>query len=135
MVFCNIIVLTEVLNFSSSSLFLCEKLVQVVYWKESDKLLVIGLPEEKWVANKSFIFLLILFCFLFCVLKLYSSVKKARKGGLTMYSFYYNYFLYRWFHFFDWLCLYLLYIHCYSFFLISSKGNKVSLDLRNMCRL
>ncbi|NWY33704.1 INTU protein, partial [Pheucticus melanocephalus] len=30
----------------SSSLFLCEKLVQVVYWKESDKLLVIGLPEE-----------------------------------------------------------------------------------------
>ncbi|NWR92665.1 INTU protein, partial [Furnarius figulus] len=31
----------------SSSLFLCEKLVQVVYWKESDKLLVIGLPEEK----------------------------------------------------------------------------------------
>ncbi|NXH20460.1 INTU protein, partial [Bucco capensis] len=31
----------------SSSLFLCGKLVQVVYWKESDKLLVIGLPEEK----------------------------------------------------------------------------------------
>ncbi|RMC13469.1 hypothetical protein DUI87_08542 [Hirundo rustica rustica] len=30
----------------SSSLFLCEKLVQVVYWKESDKLLIIGLPEE-----------------------------------------------------------------------------------------
>ncbi|NXX29984.1 INTU protein, partial [Nicator chloris] len=30
----------------SSSLFLCGKLVQVVYWKESDKLLVIGLPEE-----------------------------------------------------------------------------------------
>ncbi|NWV32365.1 INTU protein, partial [Grantiella picta] len=30
----------------SSSLFLCEKLIQVVYWKESDKLLVIGLPEE-----------------------------------------------------------------------------------------
>ncbi|NWR51379.1 INTU protein, partial [Regulus satrapa] len=30
----------------SSSLFLCEKLVQVVYWKESDKLLVIGLPED-----------------------------------------------------------------------------------------
>nr|XP_027312578.2 protein inturned isoform X1 [Anas platyrhynchos] len=30
----------------SSSLFLCEKLVQVVYWKECDKLLVIGLPEE-----------------------------------------------------------------------------------------
>ncbi|NXA13011.1 INTU protein, partial [Sapayoa aenigma] len=30
----------------SSSLFLCEKLVQVVYWKESDKLLVIGVPEE-----------------------------------------------------------------------------------------
>ncbi|NWX24536.1 INTU protein, partial [Aegotheles bennettii] len=30
----------------SSSLFLCEKLVQVVYWKEYDKLLVIGLPEE-----------------------------------------------------------------------------------------
>ncbi|KFU86139.1 Protein inturned, partial [Chaetura pelagica] len=30
----------------SSSLFLSEKLVQVVYWKESDKLLVIGLPEE-----------------------------------------------------------------------------------------
>ncbi|NXU12284.1 INTU protein, partial [Pardalotus punctatus] len=30
----------------SSSLFICEKLVQVVYWKESDKLLVIGLPEE-----------------------------------------------------------------------------------------
>ncbi|KAM9378298.1 protein inturned [Phaethornis superciliosus] len=30
----------------SSSLFLCEKLVQVVYWKENDKLLVIGLPEE-----------------------------------------------------------------------------------------
>ncbi|NWS76550.1 INTU protein, partial [Crotophaga sulcirostris] len=30
----------------SSSLFLCRKLVQVVYWKESDKLLVIGLPEE-----------------------------------------------------------------------------------------
>ncbi|KAM4781136.1 protein inturned isoform 2-T2 [Cyanocitta cristata] len=30
----------------SSSLFLCEKLVQVVYWKESDKLLLIGLPEE-----------------------------------------------------------------------------------------
>ncbi|XP_009073665.1 PREDICTED: protein inturned [Acanthisitta chloris] len=30
----------------SSSLFLCEKLVQVVYWKEGDKLLVIGLPEE-----------------------------------------------------------------------------------------
>ncbi|NXW12626.1 INTU protein, partial [Circaetus pectoralis] len=29
-----------------SSLFLCGKLVQVVYWKESDKLLVIGLPEE-----------------------------------------------------------------------------------------
>ncbi|XP_062429971.1 protein inturned isoform X3 [Rhea pennata] len=31
----------------SSSLFLCEKLVQVVYWKEADKLLVIGLPEER----------------------------------------------------------------------------------------
>uniref|UniRef100_A0A8C4WJ33 Protein inturned n=1 Tax=Gopherus evgoodei TaxID=1825980 RepID=A0A8C4WJ33_9SAUR len=30
----------------SSSLFLCGKLVQVVYWKESDKLLVIGLPAE-----------------------------------------------------------------------------------------
>ncbi|XP_053797155.1 protein inturned isoform X1 [Vidua chalybeata] len=30
----------------SSSLFLCEKLVQVVYWKESDKLFIIGLPEE-----------------------------------------------------------------------------------------
>ncbi|XP_010132653.1 PREDICTED: protein inturned-like, partial [Buceros rhinoceros silvestris] len=30
----------------SSSLVLCGKLVQVVYWKESDKLLVIGLPEE-----------------------------------------------------------------------------------------
>ncbi|NWV20743.1 INTU protein, partial [Origma solitaria] len=30
----------------SSSLFVCDKLVQVVYWKESDKLLVIGLPEE-----------------------------------------------------------------------------------------
>ncbi|KFQ05964.1 Protein inturned, partial [Leptosomus discolor] len=30
----------------SSSLFLCGKLVQVVYWKESEKLLVIGLPEE-----------------------------------------------------------------------------------------
>ncbi|NXJ81128.1 INTU protein, partial [Trogon melanurus] len=30
----------------SSSLSLCGKLVQVVYWKESDKLLVIGLPEE-----------------------------------------------------------------------------------------
>ncbi|NXO20859.1 INTU protein, partial [Cisticola juncidis] len=30
----------------SSSLFLCEKLVQVVYWKEADKLLIIGLPEE-----------------------------------------------------------------------------------------
>ncbi|KAM6077019.1 protein inturned isoform 2-T2 [Chlamydotis macqueenii] len=30
----------------SSSLFLCGKLVQIVYWKESDKLLVIGLPEE-----------------------------------------------------------------------------------------
>uniref|UniRef100_A0A8C4XUF0 Protein inturned n=1 Tax=Falco tinnunculus TaxID=100819 RepID=A0A8C4XUF0_FALTI len=30
----------------SSSLFLCGKLVQVVYWKECDKLLVIGLPEE-----------------------------------------------------------------------------------------
>ncbi|NXS96331.1 INTU protein, partial [Jacana jacana] len=35
-----------ILDFSSSSLFLSEKLVQVVYWKESDKLLVIGLPEE-----------------------------------------------------------------------------------------
>lgn len=34
-------------GFSSSSLFVCEKLVQVVYWKECDKLLVIGLPEEK----------------------------------------------------------------------------------------
>nr|XP_006131855.1 protein inturned isoform X2 [Pelodiscus sinensis] len=30
----------------SSSLFLCGKLVQVVYYKESDKLLVIGLPAE-----------------------------------------------------------------------------------------
>ncbi|XP_009872934.1 PREDICTED: protein inturned [Apaloderma vittatum] len=30
----------------SSSLFLCGKLVQVVYWQEFDKLLVIGLPEE-----------------------------------------------------------------------------------------
>uniref|UniRef100_A0A8C8VQM6 Protein inturned n=1 Tax=Pelusios castaneus TaxID=367368 RepID=A0A8C8VQM6_9SAUR len=30
----------------STSLFLCGKLVQVVYWKESDKLLVIGLPAE-----------------------------------------------------------------------------------------
>lgn len=53
MVFYNFIVLTEVLlvQFSSSSLFICEKLVQVVYWKESDKLLVIGLPEEKWVSD------------------------------------------------------------------------------------
>ncbi|XP_019389571.1 PREDICTED: protein inturned [Crocodylus porosus] len=30
----------------SSSLFLSGKLVQVVYWKESDKLLVVGLPAE-----------------------------------------------------------------------------------------
>ncbi|KAI1238643.1 hypothetical protein IHE44_0013381 [Lamprotornis superbus] len=36
----------KVLPVCISSLFLCEKLVQVVYWKESDKLLVIGLPEE-----------------------------------------------------------------------------------------
>ncbi|KAH0615973.1 hypothetical protein JD844_026673 [Phrynosoma platyrhinos] len=30
----------------SSSMFLCEKLIHVAYWKESDKLLVIGLPAE-----------------------------------------------------------------------------------------
>ncbi|KAJ7326974.1 hypothetical protein JRQ81_016733 [Phrynocephalus forsythii] len=30
----------------SSSLFLCGKLIHVAYWKESDKLLVIGLPAE-----------------------------------------------------------------------------------------
>ncbi|XP_077156460.1 protein inturned isoform X1 [Paroedura picta] len=30
----------------SSSMFLCGKLIHVAYWKESDKLLVIGLPAE-----------------------------------------------------------------------------------------
>ncbi|XP_062991630.1 protein inturned isoform X2 [Elgaria multicarinata webbii] len=31
----------------SSSMFLCGKLIHVAYWKESDKLLVIGLPAER----------------------------------------------------------------------------------------
>ncbi|XP_053110109.1 protein inturned isoform X2 [Hemicordylus capensis] len=30
----------------SSSMFLCEKLIHMAYWKDSDKLLVIGLPAE-----------------------------------------------------------------------------------------
>lgn len=40
-------ILTLTLFFLSSSLLLNGKQIHVAYWKESDKLLLIGLPAEK----------------------------------------------------------------------------------------